>query len=108
MAHWLRSSVAIILLGGPLTFLAAPPAAADTINILFVGNSITHGRYPPALNYNAGPGNAPGNDLVHDLLCPSLPCTGVEGVAPVVLTAANTPGATLAAQLAYLQANPAA
>jgi hypothetical protein len=103
-----RLCIATVLLGESLTFLAARSAAADTIDILFVGNSITHGRYPPALNYNAGPGNAPGNNLVHDLLCPSLPCTGVEGIAPVVPTAANTPGGTLAGQLTYLQSNPSA
>jgi len=88
------------------TGLCASPAAADPTKILFVGNSYTHGRYAPALNYNAGPGNA-ANGLVHDLLCPSLPCTGAEGVAPVVPTSANTPGGSLLGQLAYLQANPA-
>jgi len=84
----------------------AGPAAADPTKILFVGNSYTHGRYPPALNYNAGPGNA-ADGLVHDLLCPSLPCTGAEGIAPVFPTSANTPGGTLLGQLATLQANPA-
>ena len=82
------------------------PALADPVNILFVGNSYTHGRYDPALNYNAGAGNTPGDGLVHDLLCPSAPCTGVEGPAAVVPTAANTPGGTLAGQLSYLQSNP--
>ena len=83
-------------------------AEADPINLLLVGNSFTHGRYEPALGYNAGPGSGTSNSLVHDLLCPSLPCSGAEGVAPVTPTAANTPGATTAAQLAYLQANPSA
>jgi len=83
------------------------PATADPIKILFVGNSYTHGRYLPALNYDAGPGDAAGSDLVHDLLCPTLPCTGAEGVAPVMPTSANTPGGSLLGQLAYLQANPA-
>lgn len=87
--------------------LWAPPAAADPTKILFVGNSYTHGRYTPALNYNAGPGNAAGSDLVHDLLCPSLPCTGAEGPAAVVPTSSNTPGASLLDKLAYLQAKPA-
>jgi hypothetical protein len=81
-------------------------AAADPIEILFVGNSYTHGRYQPVLGYNAGPGNGTGTSTVHDLLCPTLPCTGAEGSAPVVPTSANTPGATLTAQLNYLQANP--
>ena len=43
---------------------------------------------------------------MHDLLCPSLPCSGVEGVAPVTPTNANTPGATLNDKLTYLQNNP--
>jgi hypothetical protein len=99
------------------TGLAAGPAAADPpanpIEILFLGNSFTHGRYAPALNYNAGPGNSTNGNLVHDLLCPSLTaagmCTsGAEAVAAVTPTAANTPGGTLLGQLAYLQANPSA
>ncbi|MEI9983807.1 MAG: hypothetical protein WDN69_11720 [Aliidongia sp.] len=97
----------LALTGAGATGLWASPAAADPTRILFVGNSYTHGRYTPALNYNAGPGNATGSDLVHDLLCPTLPCTGAEGVAPVVPTSANTPGGSLLGQLAYLQANPA-
>jgi len=38
------------------TLLTCSGAAAQSadINILFVGNSFTHGRYDPALNYNAG------------------------------------------------------
>jgi hypothetical protein len=87
--------------------LSVGPAAADPVNILFVGNSYTHGRYEPALGYNAAPGDTLGDALVHDLLCPSAPCTGAEGVAPVTPTRANTPGATLLAKLATLQANPA-
>src|ERR1700733_3901739 len=81
-------------------------ALADPVKILFLGNSYTHGRYTPALNYNAGPGDNAGSALVHDLLCPSLPCTGAEGPAPVVPTTANVPGNTLAAKLTYLEANP--
>jgi hypothetical protein len=99
------------------TVLAAGPAAAEPpaspVEILFLGNSFTHGRYSPALNYNAGPGNSTNSNLVHDLLCPSLTaagmCTsGAEAVAAVTPTAANTPGGTLLGQLAYLQANPSA
>jgi hypothetical protein len=101
--RWLAAVLAMAISG--TAGLAA--AQADPIKILFVGNSYTHGRYPPALNYNAGPGDAVGSGLVHDLLCPSLPCAGVEGVAPVVPTTANTPGSTLLAKLAYLQANAA-
>ncbi|HUB14222.1 MAG TPA: PEP-CTERM sorting domain-containing protein [Acetobacteraceae bacterium] len=102
-AHAARHAVALFLL-----LLSLRAALADPIDILFVGNSITHGRYDPALNYNAGPGDAPGNNTVRDLLCPSLPCSGTEGVAPVVPTSANTPGGTVAAQLQYLQNHPAA
>src|ERR1700741_4744656 len=58
------------------TVLASDPAAAqppaNPVEILFLGNSFTHGRYSPALNYNAGPGNSTNSNLVHDLLCPSL------------------------------------
>ena len=90
-------------------FACAGPAQADPINILFVGNSFTHGRYDPALNYNAGAASNPSTGVVHDLLCPGTgtTCTsGVENVTPVVPTTSNTPGGTLANQLTYLQANP--
>jgi hypothetical protein len=92
---------------------AAPPTAANPVEILFLGNSFTHGRYNPALNYNAAPGNSTDSNLVRDLLCPSLSasemCTsGAEAVAAVTPTAANTPGATLLDQLTYLQNNPSA
>ena len=97
--------------------LAAHPAAAQTaanpIEILFVGNSFTHGRYAPVLNYNAGPGNSTDSSVVHDLLCPSLTasgaCTsGAGAVTPVTPTAGNTPGGSLQGQLGYLQGNPSA
>jgi autotransporter-associated beta strand protein len=96
--------------------LVESPAAAQTANpvsVLFVGNSFTHGRYPPVLAYNAGSGNSTNSNFVHDLLCPSVTssgaCTsGAEAVAPVTPTSANTPGSTLLAQLAYLQSNPSA
>ncbi len=91
-----------------LSMAGASRALADPVSILFVGDSFTHGRYPPALNYNAGPGNAPGGALVHDLLCPSLPCTGAEAQPRILPTPANTPGATTLGKLAFLQANPSA
>jgi hypothetical protein len=94
-----------------LALLAGRQAVADPIDILFVGNSYTHGRYDPALNYNAGAASNPSNSVVHDLLCPGTgtTCTsGVEAVAPVVPTTSNTPGVTLAGQLNYLNANPSA
>ena len=81
-------------------------ALADPIEILFVGNSYTHGRYQPVLGYNAGPGDGTGTNQVHDLLCPSLPCTGAEAGPQVTPTTSNTPGSTLSGQLSYLQANP--
>ena len=90
-------------LGLALALAAIHPAVAEPVNILFVGNSFTHGRYSPALNYNAGPGLSTDNATVHDLLCPSLPCSSAKRVTP---NSANTPGKTLAAQLAYLQDNP--
>ncbi len=102
----MRNGRRLALWATVLATLGAGAAQADPISILLVGNSFTHGRYNPALSYNAGPGNGTDNSKVHDLLCPSLPCSGAEGVAAVTPTAANTPGATTAAQLAYLQANP--
>jgi hypothetical protein len=96
---------------GSLLLLAttAHQAAADPIDILFVGNSYTHGRYDPALNYNAGAASNPSNSVVHDLLCPGTgtTCTsGVEDTPAIVPTSSNTPGGTLAGQLNYLQSNP--
>jgi hypothetical protein len=95
--------------------MSAGYALAQDTSILFVGNSYTHGRYPPALNYNAGPADAAGDSVVHDLLCPHAGCTTntsaspndlpVEGGTQVTPTMANTPGATLADKLNYLKAN---
>ena len=101
----MRTNVAIL---GALSILWPAIAQADPISILFVGNSFTHGRYAPALNYNAGPANS-GPGVVHDLLCPTAVCAGtVEGVAAVRPSANPPPGATLADQLTYLQNNPGA
>ncbi len=89
---------------------AVRPAQADPIDILFVGNSFTHGRYDPALNYNAGPADSTGTSVVHDLLCPTAGCAGsVEGVAPVN-PGQNPPsvGGGLQGQLNYLNSNPSA
>lgn len=94
---------------GSLLLLAttAQQAAASPIDILFVGNSYTHGRYDPALNYNAGAASNTSNSVVHDLLCPGTGTTCTSGVedAPVVVPTSSTPGGTLAGQLAYLQAH---
>lgn len=87
------------------TLVSIDYAPAQDTNILFVGDSYTHGRYQPVLGYNAGPGNAPGDGLVHDLLCPSLPCTGRKAGPQITPTTANTPGGTLRNQLNYLRAN---
>jgi hypothetical protein len=94
-----------------LGLLLARSAVAAPIEILFVGNSYTHGRYDPALNYNAGAASNPSGNVVHDLLCPGTgtTCTsGVENVAPVVPTTSNTPGGSLTNQLNYLNSNPSA
>lgn len=102
-----RRAVAIVSI--LLLAMTHRPAAAAATDILFVGNSYTHGRYDPALNYNAGAASNPSGSVVHDLLCPGTgtTCTsGVEDTAPVVPTTSNTPGGTLAAQLGYLQNNP--
>jgi hypothetical protein len=107
----LRLAVTLLAIASVLTDRpVAAQSAANPVEILFVGNSFTHGRYPPALNYNAGPGNSTDSNFVHDLLCPSLTasgmCTsGAEAVALVTPTTANTPGGTLLEQLDYLQNN---
>jgi hypothetical protein len=106
-------AVATVLATGPVAAQPHSNSPANPVEILFLGNSFTHGRYPPALSYNAGPGNSTNSNLVHDLLCPTLTaagmCTsGAEAVAAVTPTAANTPGGTLPGKLAYLQANPSA
>jgi autotransporter-associated beta strand protein len=101
-------AIMLVLTGSP----ALAQTADNPIELLFVGNSFTHGKYPPALNYNAGTAASVGDpNVVHDLLCPAAtasgPCTsGAEAVTRVVPTSANTPGADLTAQLNYLQANP--
>lgn len=98
--------VGALAVAGLLVIGFAAEAAADPIKILFVGNSFTHGRYNPALNYNAGPANS-GPGVVHDLLCPTAGCSGTpEGVAAVTPSQSPPPGATLTNQLSYLQANP--
>jgi hypothetical protein len=105
----LPGRVVIATAAALLATMPGRQAEADPINILFVGNSYTHGRYEPVLNYHAGAASNPSNNVVHDLLCPGTgtTCTsGVEDVAPVVPTSSTTPGGTLAGQLSYLQANP--
>ncbi|HET6184801.1 MAG TPA: PEP-CTERM sorting domain-containing protein [Acetobacteraceae bacterium] len=84
-----------------LAAAAATGAMANPIEILFLGNSFTHGRYDPVRNYNAGFG---AND-VHDLLCPTA-ATCTEPSVQVDPALNPPPGATLGAQLNYLSTNP--
>jgi hypothetical protein len=109
LSHRRVTSLAMLLLAGLAGTTLTTRAEAQT-NILFVGNSYTHGRYSPALNYNAGDASDPSNSVVHDLLCPGTgtgACSsGVEAVAPVTPTTGNTPGGTLGGQLTYLSNNP--
>jgi hypothetical protein len=116
----LKSTLFVAFISSVFTFVPAGHALAQDTNILFVGNSYTHGRYQPVLGYLAGAANNPSDGVVHDLLCPSLPCSTaagsglpVEGGTQVTPTAANTPttkggtnyGTGLVGQLNYLQAN---
>jgi hypothetical protein len=116
----LRPTFLVAFIWSVFTLVSADYALAQDTNILFVGNSYTHGRYQPVLGYNAGAANNPSDTVVHDLLCPSLPCSmpagsglPVEGGMQITPTASNTPtsnGATnygtgLVGQLNYLQAN---
>jgi len=80
-------------------------AVANPINILFVGNSFTHGRYEPVRTYNGG--FAAGD--VRDLLCPSpASCSSAEQGTQVNPGVTPPPGSTLLQQLDYLEANPSA
>lgn len=79
-------------------------AAASPVDILFVGNSFTHGRYNPVRTYNAGFGAGD----VHDLLCPSAVSCSAAETGPQVDPSKTPPPGTLSQQLAYLQANPSA
>jgi len=86
-------------------------ARADVVNILFVGNSYTFGKYNPVRNYMSGYDTGPGavsTPHVHDLLCSSAAsCSAAEKVAPSVPSQANPPipGSTVSAQLNYLNTN---
>jgi hypothetical protein len=89
----------------PILGLLPATAAADPINILFVGNSFTHGRYEPVRTYNGG--FAAGD--VHDLLCPSpATCSSAEQGTQVNPALTPPPGSTLLQQLNYLEKNPPA
>lgn len=76
-----------MIAGLALAAVAGPAIAADAPkSILFVGNSFTHGKYSPVINYNSGyDANANGNSTdtshVHDLLClTAATCTSSEKV----------------------------
>jgi len=98
-AHVARASVVALSALSPIS----GAAAEAPVNILFIGNSFTHGRYEPVRTYNAGFGA----DDVHDLLCPSLAtCSGAEQGSQIDPAQTPAPGTTLSAQLKYLQANP--
>jgi hypothetical protein len=99
-----RAHVALVLFAALSALAPISADAADApVNILFVGNSFTHGRYEPVRTYNAGFGAGD----VHDLLCPSLAtCSSAEQGTQIDPAEMPPPGTTLSAQLAYLQANP--
>ncbi len=92
---------------------ATLPAFADSppIEILFVGNSFTFGKYAPVRNYMGGYDSGPGAVAaahVHDLQCPSVAaCSAAESVAlsvpstnPAIVNNPLYP--TLQSQLDYL------
>ena len=86
----------------------AAEARADVVNILFVGNSYTYGKYDPVRNYMSGYDTGPGavsTPHVHDLLCSSAAsCSSAESVSPNVPSQASPPipGANVTDQLNYL------
>jgi hypothetical protein len=84
--------------------LVASAAQASPTEILFVGNSFTHGRYDPVRGYGAGFGA----NNVHDLLCASAASCSAAETGVQVDPGLNPPSGTLSQQLAYLQSNPSA
>ncbi len=101
------------MLAAALMLAAAAPALAQSspIEILFVGNSFTFGKYAPVRNYlggyDSGPGAATGAH-VHDLQClTAATCSAAESVALSVPSTnpnvVNNPAyPDLASQLNYL------
>jgi hypothetical protein len=96
--------------------LSATSVFATPIEILFVGNSFTFGKYDPVRSYLGGYDSGPGAAVdahVHDLQCPSVAaCSTAEKVAasvpstnPAVINNPSIP--TLQNQLNYLQAGSA-
>jgi hypothetical protein len=95
---------------------SATSVFATPIEILFVGNSFTFGKYDPVRSYMGGYDSGPGAAVdahVHDLQCPSAAaCSTAEKVAasvpstnPAVINNPSIP--TLQNQLNYLQAGSA-
>lgn len=98
------------LTGAAIAGVLSLPAAAlaDPVQILFVGNSFTHGKYAPLRNYMSGY-DSDTSAHVHDLLCPNAttcPAGTGQGVVP---SQANPSIASLAGssnvtkQLKYLE-----
>jgi hypothetical protein len=104
MTRTINASVTASALAAAMLLGLAPAYADGTpVSILFVGNSFTHGRYNPILNYNAGYDSGPGAATgahVHDLNClTAASCLSTEAISAVV---PNVPGTTLADKLIYL------
>ena len=101
-----------MLAAATLVLGMASQAQADVVNILFVGNSYTYGKYDPVRNYMSGYDTGPGavsTPHVHDLLCSSAAsCSSAESVSPNVPSQASPPipGSNVSAQLNYLNTNP--
>ena len=104
------------LLGPALLLAAAAPVLAQSppIEILFVGNSFTFGKYAPVRNYMSGYDSGPGavsGAHVHDLQClTAATCSAAENVAVSVPSAnpnvINNPlYPDLNSQLNYLSGN---
>ena len=116
LSGFLNRVVASLIPGVVATVVFAPAVLAAPIEILFVGNSFTFGKYDPVRSfmggYDSGPGAAVGAH-VHDLQCPSAAaCSTAESVAasvpstnPAVISNPSIP--TLQSQLNFLQAGSA-
>jgi hypothetical protein len=106
----------LVLVAVATVTFSATSVFATPIEILFVGNSFTFGKYDPVRSYMGGYDSGPGAAVdahVHDLQCPSAAaCSTAEKVAasvpstnPAVINNPSIP--TLQNQLNYLQAGSA-
>ena len=88
--RWSRLAPVLVVAAAASLPLAA---RADPIRILFVGNSLTHGKYDPVRTYNAGFGAGTSN--VHDDNClTAASCSAAEAVvtpAPAIGTNESGP-----------------